>query len=301
MRRFLTGLSVIFLLLFNTLILIGPLLLIALGKFVLPGKTLKTASSRGVMWVAETWAEINKLIFAALLPVRWDIRGSADLRPSTSYLVISNHQSWVDIPALVQAFNRKTPYFKFFLKQELIWVPFLGLAFWALDYPFMKRYSKAFLAKHPHMQGKDLEITKQACEKFKDLPVTVVNYLEGTRFTPAKQAQQGSPFQYLLKPKAGGVAFVLAALGEQLDTVLDVTLVYPGASIPGFWALISGQVDKVVVDIQTRELDPALWQGDYENDPTFRQFVQNWVNTLWEDKDARIAQIRAELSTPTHS
>ena len=300
MRRLLTGLSVIFLLLLNTLILIGPLLLIALGKFVLPGKALKTASSRGVMWVAETWAEINKLIFAALLPVRWDIRGSADLRPSTSYLVISNHQSWVDIPALVQAFNRKTPYFKFFLKQELIWVPFLGLAFWALDYPFMKRCSKAFLAKHPHTQGKDLEITKQACEKFKDLPVTVVNYVEGTRFTPAKQAQQGSPFQYLLKPKAGGVAFVLAALGEQLDTVLDVTLVYPGARIPGFWALISGQVDKVIVDIQTRELDPALWQGDYENDPNFRQFVQNWVNTLWEDKDARIAQIRAELSTPTH-
>jgi len=300
MRRLLTGLSVIFLLLLNTLILIGPLLLIALGKFVLPGKALKTASSRGVMWVAETWAEINKLIFAALLPVRWDIRGSADLRPSTSYLVISNHQSWVDIPALVQAFNRKTPYFKFFLKQELIWVPFLGLAFWALDYPFMKRYSKSFLAKHPHMQGKDLEITKQACEKFKDLPVTVVNYLEGTRFTPAKQVQQGSPFQYLLKPKAGGVAFVLAALGEQLDTVLDVTLVYPGARIPGFWALISGQVDKVIVDIQTRELDPALWQGDYENDPNFRQFVQNWVNTLWEDKDARIAQIRAELSTSTH-
>ncbi|NMY51284.1 acyltransferase [Pseudomonas sp. WS 5011] len=300
MRRLLTGLSVIFLLLLNTLILISPLLLIALGKFVLPGKALKTASSRGVMWVAETWAEINKLIFAALLPVRWDIRGSAYLRPSTSYLVISNHQSWVDIPALVQAFNRKTPYFKFFLKQELIWVPFLGLAFWALDYPFMKRYSKAFLAKHPHMQGKDLEITKQACEKFKDLPVTVVNYLEGTRFTPAKQAQQGSPFQYLLKPKAGGVAFVLAALGEQLDTVLDVTLVYPGARIPGFWALISGQVDKVIVDIQTRELDPTLWQGDYENDPNFRQFVQNWVNTLWEDKDARIAQIRAELSTPTH-
>ncbi|MFP6864028.1 acyltransferase [Pseudomonas sp.] len=294
MRRLLTGLSVIILLLLNTLILIGPLLLIALGKFVLPGKALKTASSRGVMWVAETWAEINKLIFASLLPVQWDIRGSADLRQSTSYLVISNHQSWVDIPALVQAFNRKTPYFKFFLKQELIWVPFLGVAFWALDYPFMKRYSKAFLAKHPALKGQDLEITKRACEKFKDLPVTVVNYLEGTRCTPAKQTQQGSPYQYLLKPKAGGVAFVLAALGEQLDTVLDVTVVYPGTRTPGFWDLISGQVDKVIVDIQTRDLDPALWQGDYENDPVFRQFVQNWVTKLWEDKDARIAAIRAE-------
>jgi 1-acyl-sn-glycerol-3-phosphate acyltransferase len=292
MRRLLRGLSVIVLLLLNTLLLIGPLLLIALGKFLLPGKTLKTASSRGVMWVAESWAEINKLIFAALLPTQWDIRGNAELRPSTSYLVISNHQSWVDIPALIQAFNRKTPYFKFFLKQQLIWVPFLGLAFWALDYPFMRRYSKAFLAKHPELQGQDLAITKRACEKFKDLPVTVVNYLEGTRFTPAKHAEQGSPYRHLLKPKAGGVAFVLAALGEGLDKVLDVTVVYPGARTPGFWALISGQVSKVIVDIQTRELDPALYQGDYENDPQFRQQMQDWVSQLWADKDVRIAQLR---------
>ena len=295
MRPLLTGLSVTLLLLLNTLTLIGPLLLIALGKLVLPGKALKAACSRGVMWVAETWAEINKLIFATLLPVQWDIRGGAQLRQSTSYLVVSNHQSWVDIPALVQAFNRKTPYFKFFLKQQLIWVPFLGLAFWALDYPFMRRYSKAFLARHPELQGQDLLITKLACEKFKDLPVTVVNYLEGTRCTPAKQAQQGSPYQYLLKPKAGGVAFVLAALGEQLDAVLDVTVVYPGERIPGFWDLISGQVAKVIVDIQTHALDPALWQGDYENDAEFRQYVQAWVTALWQEKDARIARIRAEF------
>src|SRR5690606_31230127 len=161
---------------------------------------------------AETWAEIDKAIFALLTPTRWDIRGGEGLRRDTSYLVVSNHQSWVDIPALVQAFNRKTPYFKFFLKRELIWVPFLGLAFWALDYPFMTRYYKAFLAKNPHMKGKDLEITRRACEKFRDLPVTVVNYLEGTRFTPDKHAAQQSPYRHLLKPKAGGVAFVLAAL-----------------------------------------------------------------------------------------
>lgn len=292
MRRLLTATGVILLLLLNTLLLIGPLLLIALGKFLLPSKALKTASSRGVMGVAESWAEINKLIFAALLPTQWDIRGNAELRQSTSYLVISNHQSWVDIPALIQAFNRKTPYFKFFLKQQLLWVPLLGLAFWALDYPFMRRYSKAFLAKHPELKGQDLAITKRACAKFKDLPVTVVNYLEGTRFTLAKQAAQGSPYRHLLKPKAGGVAFVLATLGEQLDKVLDVTLVYPAGRIPGFWELISGQVDKVIVDIQTRELDPALCQGDYENDPQFRQRVQDWVSQLWADKDARITQLR---------
>ncbi|OWK47661.1 putative acyltransferase YihG [Pseudomonas oleovorans subsp. oleovorans] len=294
MRPLLIGLLNVILLLGNTLLLIGPLLLIALAKFVLPGQAARDACSRGVMWVAEFWAENCKRIFALLTPTHWDIRGNAELRRDHSYLVISNHQSWVDIPALVQAFNRRTPYFKFFLKQQLIWVPFLGLAFWALDYPFMKRYSKAFLDKNPHMKGKDLEITKAACEKFKRLPVTVVNFLEGTRFTPAKQAQQQSPYRYLLKPKAGGVAFVLATLGEQIDAVLDVTLVYPEGNPPGFWALLSGQVGKVIVDIQTRNLAAELWQGDYQNDPVFRQYMQDWVTQLWQEKDARIAQIRAE-------
>ncbi len=294
MHRLLTALSVILLLSLNTLVLIGPLLLIALGKLVLPGRALKAACSRAVMWVAETWAELNKLIFAALLPTVWDIRGGAELRPDTSYLVVCNHQSWVDIPALIQAFNRKTPYFKFFLKQELRWVPLLGLAWWALDYPFMKRYSKEFLARRPQLRGQDLAITRRACEKFKDLPVTVVNYLEGTRFTPAKQAQQDSPYRYLLKPKAGGVAFVLAALGEQLDALLDVTIVYPGEGIPGFWALISGQVPRVIVDIQTLALEPALCRGDYENDAVFRQQVQDWVSQLWHAKDARIGRLRTE-------
>ena len=293
MRRLLTGCLVTLLLLCNTLILFGPLMLFALLKLISPGR-LRDYNSWAVMWIAETWSEIDKGIFALCLPTQWDIRGAEGLRRDTSYLVISNHQSWVDIPALMQGLNRRTPFFKFFLKKELIWVPFLGLAWWALDYPFMKRYSKAFLAKHPELKGQDLNITRAACELFKRQPVTIVNYLEGTRFTPAKRAQQHSPYTYLLKPKAGGVAFVLAAMGEQLDAVLDVTVVYPQARIPGFWDLISGQVPKVIVDIQTRELDPALWQGDYENDPQFRQHVQNWVNQLWIKKDQRISTLRAE-------
>ncbi len=293
MRKILTATTLITLMLINTLVLIGPMLLIALLKLILPGKAIKAQCSKAVMWVAETWAEINKAIFALLLPTHWDIRGIEDLRKDTSYLVISNHQSWVDIPALVEALNNKTPYFKFFLKQELIWVPFLGLAFWALDYPFMKRYSKAYLKKHPEMKGKDLEITRRACEKFRDLPVTVVNYLEGTRFRPEKHARQDSPYRHLLKPKSGGVAFILAALGEELDALLDVTIVYPGEQIPGFWELISGQVPRVIVDIQTRAIDPKLWQGDYQNDPEFRQFMHDWVDALWAAKDQRIEELRA--------
>ncbi|MGY4524582.1 acyltransferase [Pseudomonas sp. UBA4617] len=294
MRRLLTGILTTTLLLLNTLVLIGPLLVFALLKLVLPGRG-RDYASWAVMWVAETWSEIDKAIFALCIPTQWDIRGVENLRRHTSYLAVSNHQTWVDIPALIESLNRRTPFFKFFLKKELIWVPLLGLAWWGLDYPFMKRYSKAFLEKHPELKGKDLEITKAACELFKRQPVTVVNYLEGTRFTEAKHREQQSPYRYLLKPKAGGVAFVLAALGEQLDALLDVTIVYPGVSAPGFWDLLNGSINRVIIDIQVRELDPALWAGDYENDSAFRQTVQAWVNQLWMDKDQRIAALRAEM------
>ncbi|MPQ69993.1 MULTISPECIES: acyltransferase [unclassified Pseudomonas] len=296
MRRLLTGSFVTFLLLLNTLVLFGPLMLFALLKLLLPGR-FRDYASAAVMWIAETWAEIDKLIFALCIPTRWDIRGAEGLRRDTSYLVVCNHQSWVDIPALIQTLNRHTPFFKFFLKKELIWVPFLGLAWWALDYPFMKRYSKAFLDKHPELKGHDLEITQAACELFKRQPVTVVNYLEGTRFSPAKRQEQDSPFTHLLKPKAGGVAFVLAAMGEQLDAILDVTVVYPQERIPGFWDLISGNLPKVIIDFQTRELTADLWQGDYENDPLFRQQIQDWVNQLWSEKDQRIAALRSESAS----
>jgi len=295
MRRLLTGILTTLLLLLNTVVLICPLLVFALLKLVLPGRGRDYASA-AVMWVAETWSEIDKAIFALCIPTQWDIRGVDRLRKDTSYLAVSNHQTWVDIPALIESLNRRTPFFKFFLKKELIWVPLLGLAWWGLDYPCMKRYSKAFLDKHPELKGKDLEITKAACELFKRQPVTVVNYLEGTRFTEAKRQEQESPYRYLLKPKAGGVAFVLAALGEQLDALLDVTIVYPGNQAPGFWDLLNGSISRVIIDIQVRELDPALWDGDYENDPAFRQTVQAWVNQLWLEKDQRIEQLRAEMS-----
>ncbi|WP_264310635.1 acyltransferase [Pseudomonas putida] len=294
MRRLLTGILTTLLLLLNTVVMICPLMVFALLKLVLPGRGRDYASA-AVMWFAETWSEIDKAIFALCIPTQWDIRGVERLRKDTSYLAVSNHQTWVDIPALIESLNRRTPFFKFFLKKELIWVPLLGLAWWGLDYPFMKRYSKAFLDKHPELKGKDLEITKAACELFKRQPVTVVNYLEGTRFTEAKRQEQQSPYRYLLKPKAGGVAFVLAALGEQLDALLDVTIVYPGNQAPGFWDLLNGSISRVIIDIQVRELDPALWEGDYENDPAFRQTVQAWVNQLWLEKDQRIEQLREEL------
>ena len=122
--------------------------------------------------------------------------------------------------------------------------------------------------------------------------------LHHLQFATDGQAAKVKPLGQLRKDfEAPNAKFVLATLGEQIDAVLDVTLVYPGQQVPGFWALLSGQVPKVIIDIQTLELDPALYQGDYENDAEFRQYLQEWVSQLWRDKDARIERLREHATS----
>lgn len=207
-----------------------------------------------------------------------------------------NHQSWVDIPVLQKIFNRRIPFLRFFLKQELIWVPLLGPAWWALDFPFMKRYSRQTLLRHPELQGKDREATRRACEKFRHMPVSVMNFAEGTRFTQAKHAAQSSPFRYLLRPKAGGVAFVLDAMGEALHAILDVTIVYPNGSCT-IMDLIAGRVREIRVHVLERPMEAGLI-GSYDEDTAFRGRIKAWMNTLWSEKDVQVARMQRAADVP---
>ncbi|KZZ13197.1 acyltransferase, partial [Oleiphilus sp. HI0080] len=209
------------------------------------------------------------------------------------YLVNCNHQSWADIPVVQKVFNRKIPMLKFFLKQELIWVPLLGLCWWALDFPFMKRSTPEQIKKNPALAGKDLEVTRQACEKFKYTPVSVFNFMEGTRLTPKKHAKQGSPFEHLLKPKAGGAAFVLGSMGDVMHTMLDVTVLYPN-SPTNIWDMFCGKVSTVVVDVRKVEIPQEFLGKDYTTDAQFKAEFQEWVNELWIHKDKHISELKAE-------
>lgn len=121
-------------------------------------------------------------------------------------------------------FKDRIPMPKFFLKQQLLYVPFIGMACWALDMPFMRRYSREYLLRHPHKRGQDLATTRRSCEKFRAVPTTVVNYVEGTRFNTQKQQRSGVGYQHVLQPKTGGIAYTLAAMGEQFEHIIDVTL-----------------------------------------------------------------------------
>jgi 1-acyl-sn-glycerol-3-phosphate acyltransferase len=190
-------------------------------------------------------------------------------------------------------FNRRIPFLKFFLKRQLIWVPVLGFAWWALDFPFMQRRSREYLERHPEARGQDLAVTRRACEHFSRSPTSVMNFVEGTRFTPEKHAAQASPYRHLLKPRAGGTAFVLSAMGDILHRVLDVTIFYPGGA-PSLWDMCCGRLRKVVVRVTAQEIPDWTAQGDYQDDPEFRARFQAWLSETWARKDEQLESLRTE-------
>ena len=188
----------------NTVVMVPLLYVFVLLKVAIPLNQPRVILSRILVRIAEAWISVNNVIIALFSRPRWHLEGLDGLSPNDWYLVTSNHQSWADILVLQRTFNRRIPFLKFFLKQELIKVPLLGLAWWALDFPFMKRHTREEIEKNPELKGKDVETTRKACEKFQYFPTSVMNFFEGTRLTPAKHDAQQSPYKHLLRPKAGG-------------------------------------------------------------------------------------------------
>jgi 1-acyl-sn-glycerol-3-phosphate acyltransferase len=273
----------------NTLFWGIPLVLVSFLKFLLPIPAVRAFIGRILVWFAENWVGFNAFLFRLLNGEKIEVHGLDKVQPDQWYLVISNHQSWVDIPVLQTVFHKKVPFLKFFLKQQLMWVPVLGAVWWALDFPFMHRYSKEYLQKHPEKKGKDLEITRKACEKFRDFPITIINFVEGTRFTPEKHQKQQSPYRHLLKPKAGGVGFVLGSLGDQIDAVLLVAIRYQ-PRVPSFVEFLCGKVDRIIVTVRVIAVPAELKNRNYITDEDYRQALQTWLNSLWHNMDQTLGQ-----------
>jgi 1-acyl-sn-glycerol-3-phosphate acyltransferase len=273
----------------NTLLWFVPLFLLAVVKLLLPIAGVRAALTRILMAIGENWVSFNALLLKAGGSIDWRISGADDLRRDGWYLVIANHQTWVDILVLQALLNRRIPFLKFFIKQQLIWFPFLGIAWWAMDMPFMKRYSAAYLSRNPHMKGRDFETTRRACEKFRNTPTSVINFLEGTRFSLEKQARHHSPYRHLLRPRAGGFAVAMTSMGDMFSAILDVTLVYPDGPAK-FWDLCCGRHVEVDVNVRKRPVEPWLTAGDYENDREWRRRVQRWLGEIWHEKDELIQQ-----------
>lgn len=287
------GTLAVLLIALNTVAWSSLLLALAVVKLLLPVAWIRRRIDPVLNMIATAWIGCNGAILRVSGPRRWDVRGNDGLLRHGWYLVVCNHQSWADIFVLQQVLSGRVPMLKFFLKQQLIYVPVIGLAWWALDFPFMRRHGKTALARNPALRHQDRDATRRACDRFRLVPTSVMSFPEGTRFTPAKHAVQSAPYRHLLRPRAGALAMSIAAMGQQFQSMLDVTVVYPGGA-PTFWEFVCGRGEQAIVRVSEVPIPTDFRAGDYAADNAFRQRFHAWLEALWRAKDAQIdALLRA--------
>jgi len=248
--------------------------------------------------ITNRWLAVNNwLIEHVLSDLKWDITidENLDLSMQGRYLMTCNHQSWVDTTVNQYFGLTRMPLTRFFTKWELIFIPFVGQAFKILGFPMMKRHSKEQIAKNPDLKTRDLEEARKACQQLVSQPYTLLNYLEGTRFTQEKHDQQKSPYKHLLKPKAGGLALALNILEDNIDALVDMTIVYPDG-VPGYGDFWLGDVSRIAVNLRKIEIPAWVKGGNYEEDEEYRKRFQAWVHQIWTEKDQLIESIQQKYA-----
>ena len=270
----------------NTVVWFVPIALLGTVRRLLPKSAgrIRVLCGTGLAHALQGWVGCAKAMARALritrMQVQVDAAEQSPLKRDAWYLLVSNHQSWADILVLVFALHGAAPPFVFFTKRELIWVPLIGVALWLLEFPYVRRYSAARLSANPALREHDREAIRRACDGIRERPTSVLNFLEGTRFTAAKRSAQDSPYETLLRPKTGGLRMALEALSTRLTAVVDVTIDYAGGP-PSFWDYLCGRCRQV--DVRVRVLPLPSANGDD---------LRDWTAALWEEKDRYLARRR---------
>jgi 1-acyl-sn-glycerol-3-phosphate acyltransferase len=295
----LRGLAAFALFLANLVFWASAVLVVGLLKALTPTRRLRTRLVLFGARVAERWTAGNNTISDLMLPVRWEVSVLPKLRRDGRYFIVSNHQSAVDIIAIFRIFHRRIPFIRFFMKRSLLFVPLVGAGCAALEFPFMRRYTPEYIARHPEKRGLDLVTTRRACRRYRHIPVAVMNFLEGTRFSRTKHQEQASPHRHLLRPRVGGIAHALAVMGDQLNDFLDVTIAYD-CEEPTLWKYLRGELTEVRITV--REIDvPREFRTDAITEPgPVRDRFREWVNDLWRDKDELMAEMGAGRRRQEH-
>ena len=280
---------------FNSMLAGLPVWVMGAAKAV----TGAAVADKAVIDVTNYWINSNNAMIDNILPRKdWRISLPDDIHIKGKYLLMSNHQSWVDTSIVQYISENRLPLTRFFTKFELIYIPVIGQAFYFLDFPMMRRHSKEAIAKNPALKGKDIEEAKRACALLKGKPFTLLNYLEGTRFTPSKRDKQQSPYRHLLKPRAGGLSLAISALGDDIDGILDMTIVYPDG-VPTYGDLWKGNIKRLGVDVRhikmPDDLFAAVQNGGYETDEAIKAEMFDWVEQIWQQKDKLISDMLANF------
>lgn len=263
--------------------LIGCILvyLLALAQLLCPiprwRKQLRGANDE----VITAWVLLNEQMCRVFRWIRIETNLSDTLAPRNNWwLIVSNHQSWADIVIVQIVLRKLAPPIKFFTKRELIWVPFLGFGLWLLRFPYVRRGKREPTQSRQQLHKKNRHELQRAAVQFHERPISLLLFLEGTRHTPKKHANQAPSFRYLLRPKLGGLAFSLEALANEVNHLVNVTINYRG-KVPGFWNFVCGRCTQVDVLVETIPITETL-----------KKDLNGEVTKMWRAKDEVLAELR---------
>ncbi len=279
----LIGVASFFSLALNMIFWSSLLFLAGLVRLLVPFKGWRKFWNSVTIFIGESCISFNNAWIKVLLRPSISINGIEHLEKDHWYIATSNHQSWGDIFILQKITNKKVPLLRFFMKDILKWIPIVSIVGWALDMPFLKRYSQEEIKKNPSLRGKDLEQMKKAFKRLETNPGTVFSFAEGTRFTKQKHKDQNSPFDNLLIPKAGGIGVALSTM-PFITTLLDLSISYNSNS-RSFWSFLCGGMSEIRVKARSIEIPEHLLNKDYSKNHQFRNELKDWLYEIWEEKD----------------
>lgn len=272
-----------------------PLILFALIRLILPFKVVLDTVDVLNQLAFRGFCAHNSILMRITTKVKWDIQGVENVNVKGSCIIISNHLSWTDIVMICHIYRGRIPITKFFLKQSLIFIPIIGQACYAVGMPFLRRYTRAQILKNPKLKTKDIDSTRKACQSLLVYPSSLVNFVEGTRFTKEKALAQKSPYQNLMPPKAASLAVALGIIGKNIDCLLNTTILYPNRKGQGsiFYDLLCGRLEKVIarVEVIDKETIEQKLVGDYLGDKQFKRSFTNELRALWQKKDEQISNL----------
>lgn len=285
--EYIKGIISFTILLINTLALATLMIPLGIIKFLIPIKTLRVSFTKLIIKIGEIWISVNSFWVLNLLKPDIEIKGFESLNKNEWYLATSNHQSWADIFMVQMLTNKKIPMLKFFMKHILIYVPVIGICWWALDMPFLKRYTKEQIKKNPNLQGRDFKEMRKSLNHYSLHPVSVFSYAEGTRFTKRKHEDQASPYKNLLKPKEGGMALALSVI-PSIKFLIDITIIYESPK-RSFWDYLCGRLKKIKIFVRKIQIPEEFLNEKLIEDANQRTNFKAWINDIWKEKDELIS------------
>ena len=225
--------------------------------------------------VADWWWGMCVILSRRIYGIHLELYGD-EVPMRENAVVLANHQQMPDITFLmILARSRdRLGDLKWFVKDQLKWVPGVGWGMVFLDCVFVKRDWTADAASIEQTFSRILR---------DQVPLWLVTFPEGTRLKPNKltasqdyAAKNGLPtLQHVLLPRTKGFVASVAGLRKHLDAVYDVTIAYE-KGVPTLWQYVKGLAPVAHLHLHRVPMDEL---------PEEDEALAAWLMERFEQKD----------------